>query len=136
MLVAALCNWHERHEACLVELQAALAGALVLPAHVVLETYAVLTRLPSSHRVPPAQARAVLEATLRRTPLVPLSAEGTWSLVADLAGAGVPGGRTYDAAILAAAREGGAEMLVTLNVRHFEGLAGDDIIVREPSAGT
>ncbi len=63
-IVAALCGWHEHHERAARELGRRLDSgeALVVAAPALVETYAVLTRLPSPHRLSPADSQALLEA--------------------------------------------------------------------------
>ena len=58
VLVAALLGWHEHHVAAFRVLDAVLAADddLVLPVHALIETYAVLTRLPAPHRLSPKAA--------------------------------------------------------------------------------
>jgi len=65
-LVALLAPWHEHHERVLREMERRLdAGAtLVVAAPTLMETYAVLTRLPAPHRLAPADCRALIEATI------------------------------------------------------------------------
>jgi hypothetical protein len=110
-VVAALSAWHEHHEAA----AEALAGISALPAHVVLEAYSVVTRLPGGLAVPPASASEVLAERFPARPLT-LPVAGRRSLVASLANAGVVGGASYDGlvALEAAAHE---QPLLTLDRR-------------------
>ena len=110
-MVAALSAWHEYHEAA----AEAVAGISALPAHVVLEAYSVLTRLPGGLAVPPASASEVLAERFPARPLT-LPVAGRRSLVATLASAGVVGGASYDGlvALEAAAHE---QPLLTLDRR-------------------
>jgi hypothetical protein len=87
----------------------------VLPAHVVLESYSVLTRLPGGLAVPPTTAADVLRERFPAEPLSLPDAERR-ALVAKLAVAGVLGGATYDGlvALEAAAHE---QPLLTLDRR-------------------
>ena len=90
----------------------------MLPAHVMLESYSVLTRLPGGLAVPPATASDVLRARFPAGPLT-LRAPGRRGLVATLAGAGVLGGASYDGlvALEAATHE---QPLLTLDRRARE----------------
>ncbi len=92
-----------------------MAGVSALPAHVVLEAYSVLTRLPGGLAVPPASASEVLAERFPARPLT-LPVAGRRSLVASLASAGVVGGASYDGlvALEAAAHE---QPLLTLDRR-------------------
>jgi hypothetical protein len=86
-----------------------------LPEHVLLETYSVLTRLPSGLAVP---ATAAADALERRFPDRPLRVDDTArsSLLERLARARVSGGAAYDGlvALEAAAHE---QILLTLDER-------------------
>jgi len=67
-VIAALASWHVQHVAA----AAALESVTALPAHVVIEVYSVLTRLPSGLAVTASVAAAALE---RRFPEPPLQFE-------------------------------------------------------------
>ena len=103
--------WHEQHE----EAAQALDAVAVLPAHVLLEAYSVLTRLPGGLAVPATVASAVLADRFPEQPLqLPVADRAT--LTATLARAGVLGGATYDGLVaLEAAAHG--EPLLTLDRR-------------------
>jgi len=110
-VVAALSAWHERHE----EAARALHEVVALPAHVALEAYCVLTRLPAGLAVPAATAARVLSERFSDPPLQ-LADEERRSLLDTLAAAGISGGSGYDAliALEAAAHE---RTLLTLDER-------------------
>jgi predicted nucleic acid-binding protein len=57
-MVAAVCTWHEHHAAAAAEIEGRLERQeqLAVPAPALVETYAVLTRLPAPHRVSAADA--------------------------------------------------------------------------------
>lgn len=110
-VVPALSSWHEHHE----QARLVLARRPRLVAHVAVETYAVLTRLPGGRRLVPAVAQALLEENFRE-PLLGLSPEAHRELLASLGRSGVRGGATYDALVGATAARAGAT-LVTLDQR-------------------
>jgi len=133
-MVAAVCSWHERHAVVAAEIERRLAarGRLAIPAHALVEAYAVLTRLPAPHRLAPADAWALLSANfVEPAKLVALEGPSHAVLLARLAAAGMGGGRTYDALIAGQAGTAGADVLLTLNPRHFEPPPGD-VTVIEP----
>ena len=99
VLVPALLSWHPEHESART---AVLSRVHALPAHVLLETYSVLTRLPAPHRVDPATAASAIGMVRRRA--VGLPAEEHQRLVGALAGSRIRGGAIYDALIAATAR--------------------------------
>ena len=122
-MIAAVCSWHERHATVAAELERRLAarGRFAIPAHALVEAYAVLTRLPSPHRLSPADAWALLAANfVAPAHVVALDGPAHAALLERLAAAGTGGGRTYDALIAEQAVTAGATILVTLNPRHFE----------------
>jgi predicted nucleic acid-binding protein len=136
VLVAALCSWHERHADSLAALEAcADAGhVLVTPAHALVETYAVLTRLPPPHRLSPGQAWALIERSLRpNVEVASFTADTTWSVLADASQLGVAGGRTFDFVLAASARARACTRLLTWNTRHFQHLAGAPLAVEPPA---
>jgi predicted nucleic acid-binding protein len=105
--VAAALPWHEAHAAASAE----LGGAeTVLLAHVAVETYSVLTRLPPPQRVPPTVALAYLRETFGQQPLA-LSSDGYARLVERAADESIAGGAVYDALVAATALEAGATLL-------------------------
>lgn len=121
-MVAAVCEWHERHAAAASEIDRRLGRGerLAVAAHALVETYAVLTRLPPPYRLAPDDAWTLVEANfIRHAVVVTLSGRAHVALLAEWASAGVRGGRCYDALIGAAASRAGAATLVTLNPRPF-----------------
>ena len=126
VVVAALLTWHERHDDAARALGRAMAGreGFILPVHVLLECYAVLTRLPPPHRLSPEDALSLLSANFRDVKLASLASRSVWPLLTRLAGKGIAGGATYDALIMDAARGAGATALLTLNSRDFERFDG------------
>ena len=83
VVVAAVLPWHRDHEAARNGLDEALGGAtVILPSRTLIESYSVLTRLPSPHRLSPVDARAVLEGTFRECArIVNLSEGASWELL-------------------------------------------------------
>jgi len=105
----------------------------VVASHSLAETYAVLTRLPGSSRLPGALVWELLSRNVVDLfTLVHLSGKEYADCLKDLALRGVEGGRVYDALILAAAEKSKAERIYTFNVKHFQGLASpplQDLVV-------
>lgn len=95
VLVPALLPAHVGFEAC----REAAQRVTVIPAHVLLETFRVLTALPGVDRVPAAVAAAALEALPWET--VQLEAAATLPLISALAAANRGSGAVYDAHIAA-----------------------------------
>lgn len=121
-MIAAVCSWHERHAPVLASIERRLdrGARLVVAAHALLETYAVLTRLPPPHRLAPADAWALVNANfVEPAQVVAAESEAYISLLSNLADAGVAGGRSYDALIAATLSDLQLEFL-TLNPRHFD----------------
>ena len=112
-------------------MEASAAGTeLIVPAPALLEAYAVMTRLPSPHRLSPADALAALSGSLEgRASIVGLGGSETWTLLRSLAAEEIAGGHAYDAAILACAAKGGATRLLTLDARDFTRLDARGIAI-------
>lgn len=136
VVVAGLLLWHEHHELSRKALEAALEdGTLVLPVPTLVESYAVMTRLPAPHRLSPADAQSLLRANFGDRPTIDgLTGTECWAMLDDLAVDGVAGGRTYDAQILAVALKRKAVVLLTLNPSDFTPLAPDEIEIRNPAS--
>lgn len=92
--IPALLDGHPAHD----EAADALAACAATIAHVAIETYSVLTRLPPPNR---ADAHTTAELLAERLPstFVALSASDYTKAPARLAGADVSGGGTYDGLI-------------------------------------
>jgi predicted nucleic acid-binding protein len=106
VVVAGFASWHEGHASA----AAALARNPRLPAHVLLETYSVLTRLPPPHRASAGLVAAFLAGRFRERPLV-LPGPQQARLVERAAEAGIVGGSIHDALIAATVRHAGGRLL-------------------------
>lgn len=105
VLVPALLPMHECFPACI----RAVERVVALPAHVLFETYRVMTTLPGGDRVPPATVRTALEGLVWKP--LQLPPEDYLPLIRRLAAAGVAGGPIYDAQIAATAKHHGLTLL-------------------------
>jgi predicted nucleic acid-binding protein len=134
-LVAAVCSWHEHHSATLEELlrRAKRREQMVMAAPALLETYAVLTRLPPPYRLRPGDALAVMEGSWARTEVVALSGTEVWPLLHGLPDSGVAGGSTHDAVVAACAHKARVHAILTWNVADFERVT-EGIEVTSPRA--
>lgn len=104
--VPAILAWHEAHATC----REAAAGASI-PAHAMVETFAVLTRLPAPSRVEREAARAVLTARFGGDRLLVAPPDLQRKLVDRLADAGIAGGAAYDGLVGLTAAHHGAVLL-------------------------
>jgi predicted nucleic acid-binding protein len=120
--IAAFATWHESHEAA----REAISGGPRLIAHVALETYAVLTRLPAPHRAPAELVVRFLERNFDKRWLA-LSPAKHQALLASLTQSGIVGGATYDALVASTAAARG-ETLLTLDrraIRVYEAMGAE-----------
>jgi predicted nucleic acid-binding protein len=106
VVVAAFASWHEGHASA----AATLARRPRVPAHVLLETYSVLTRLPPPHRAPANLVAAFLAERFSAAPLVLPGAEHA-RLVGRAAEAGIVGGSIHDALVGATVRHARGRLL-------------------------
>jgi predicted nucleic acid-binding protein len=109
--VAAFATWHATHAAA----RNAVSGKARLIAHVALETYAVLTRLPPPHRAPGDLVIQFLLKNFDKRWLA-LSPARHQALLESLTGSGIVGGAAYDALVASTAAASG-ETLLTLDRR-------------------
>jgi predicted nucleic acid-binding protein len=137
-MIAAVCGWHEHHGAAAAAIEERFdrGDRMVVAAHAMVEAYAVLTRLPSPHRLAPADAWALVKTNfVAGAALATLPAAAHVTLLDTLAGAGLGGGRSYDALIAATAAQAKVDELLTFNPRHFDP-PPDGITVIEPPPPT
>ncbi|MDQ6899741.1 MAG: PIN domain-containing protein [Candidatus Dormibacteraeota bacterium] len=106
VIIPSLVLWHPLHSAA----ADAVKGVRRLPAHALLESFAVLTRLPAPRAIPPRVAERLLAHSFPDQPLA-LAPAGYQALVHKLAEADLGGGLTYDAIIGATAAENGSRLL-------------------------
>jgi predicted nucleic acid-binding protein len=121
VVIAGLLSWHEFHERALEALEKAMtARRLLIPFPVLVESYSVMTRLPSPNRLRPEIARQLLHDSFRDARIVGLSPRKAWTFLGDCVASATAGGRVYDAVIASAAIEAHARELLTFNPRDFE----------------
>lgn len=111
------------HERAWREIEARLARGeeMILAAPALVETYAVLTRLPPPNRLSPVEGRAALEeGFLRRAArIISLSAEEYRDLLINAPDRQIDGGAIHDAVIIGCALAAAADEIVTFNERQF-----------------
>ena len=122
VLVSAMLSDHVQHAHSQPWLVQANAGAFdaVVSGHSLAELYAVLTRLPRTPRITPVEALQLIQANVASRTVVTLSAHDYVKLIEELAQHGVAGGAVYDAVIAKAAELADVDLLLTLNVGHFQ----------------
>lgn len=81
-----------------------------MPAHVALETYSVLTRLPPPHRTAPSLVVTYLAEEFP-APYLVLPSAGYRDLITRLSASDVSGGAIYDGVVAATAMEADAILL-------------------------
>jgi predicted nucleic acid-binding protein len=106
VVVPALAEWHPMHE----KAAAAVRDVRRLPAHVLVETVAVLTRMHRGVASPVGEVVRALADDFPDSPFV-LDAEGTVRFLGVLAAGRISGGRVYDALVGATAAAAGATLL-------------------------
>src|SRR5690554_1567171 len=125
VVIPALLTWHEHHERALAVVVAARSAAsgAILPLPALIESFAVMTRLPPPMRLAPTVAWTLLEAAFaQHTTIAALDGAAAWSMLAALPQIGVSGGATFDAHVLACAKQAGAVRLATFNLKDFQRL--------------
>lgn len=105
VVLAALLAWHEAHEPA----RNAAVGASI-PAHALIESYSVMTRLPPPHRLETDVARHLLAGWFPSDRVLVPDPDLLTSIVDRLADTGIGGGATYDALVGLTAAGQGAEL--------------------------
>lgn len=106
VVVPLVSSWHEAH----VTVTAIAGDVSQLPAHVLLEAVAGLTRLPRGLAVGTELAVRVLRSRFPDPPLI-LDVDDHVDLLSSLVAGGIRGGQVYDALIAATAKRAGALLL-------------------------
>lgn len=111
VVVAGLAAWHPDHDVA----RAFLATRPTAIAHVLVESYSVLTRLPGPRRIGAAVAWSAISHAFPKSPAA-LAPARVRELLGSLASAGIVGGPVYDALVAATAKQHGLQ-LVSLDQR-------------------
>jgi predicted nucleic acid-binding protein len=106
LVVALFASWHEAHQSA----REAVPAEVYLPAHVLLESYSVLTRLPPPHRAPADVVEPFLQRRFQAR-LLTLPGSGHRSLLRAAQEGGISGGGVYDALVAATAKHADATLL-------------------------
>ncbi|MCX6591285.1 MAG: PIN domain-containing protein [Acidobacteria bacterium] len=131
VLVAALCGWHTHHRESAAALANSPSGGFLVASHSILETFAVLTRLPPGQRLSPRSVVKLLEALQPRLTVVSPTFD-PWVLLKQAISHGTTGGQTYDLLIATTVAQAGATTLLTWNIRHFRPLNVLGLSVQTP----
>lgn len=132
-MIAAVCAWHEHHDRAAREIEQRFRRGekMWVAGPALVESYAVLTRLPPPHRLHPTDTFALLEVNFMRARIIALDGTSYRTLLRRAADDEIAGGQTYDAVIAACALKSKAEVLLTFNEGHFLSLVerGVNIVV-------
>lgn len=134
-MIAALCTWHEHHRSAAADLNRRLSRGetLIVAAPALVETYAVLTRLPSPHRLSGADALAVIDGSFMSSQrVVALRARSYGTLLRQATEDQIRGGQVYDAVIARCGLLAKVSTLLTFNPVHFNWLSDRGIRVIVP----
>jgi predicted nucleic acid-binding protein len=97
---------------------------LIVSHHSILETYAVLTRLPGELRVTGPEAKQLLESTIKPNMRVAdFSSHSIWDCIDSLVNHSALGGHSYDVFIAKILSKAGVKSIATFNTRHFSEFA-------------
>ncbi|WP_454062700.1 PIN domain-containing protein [Candidatus Nitrospira salsa] len=137
VMVAAVCSWHEHHQAAIEEIERRLKRrqTMIVAAPTLVETYAVLTRLPSPHRLSSHDAKNLIESNfLNEYKCIALDENDYKHLVLEAPGKDVSGGRTYDWVIALCAQKAEVSVLLTFNIRDFTSFSLHDVGIYFPES--
>lgn len=120
VLVAAILTGHNSHLACLPQLQKAQAKDIdrLISTHTLAELYSVLTRIPQT-KITPSLAQDLIRDNLQTFEFIPLTAADYTAAIDLMVQHQIPGGGIFDALIAQAAIKAQADVILTLNPKHF-----------------
>lgn len=120
-LVAALVIQHPSHKACLPRLLRVQAGHDngLVSTHSLAELYSVLTRLPYRPQIRPDEAQRLMIENLSIFEKIQLDQGDYEGAIAQMVERDLPGGGIFDALIAQAMIKSDADVLLTLNPKHF-----------------
>jgi len=133
VLISAVVKQHVSHERAFSALERVQNGQDegVIAAQSLAEMYAVLTKLPPPYRHTPEQALlSIEENVLKYFKIVSLVGNEYAALLREAAGTGVQGGTVYDALLLKSAAKAGVAAIYTLNLKHFQAIAPQEVAVK------
>lgn len=133
VLISAVVKQHVSHERSFsaVERIQNRQDEGVIAAHSLAEMYALLTKLPPPYRHTPEQALlSVEENVLKHFKIISLVGSEYAAVLREVAGIGVQGGTVYDALLLKSAAKAGAAGIYTLNLKHFQAIAPQEVAVK------
>lgn len=121
VIVAAVHANHPAHAEAARWLDGAFGShQVVLAHHSIIESYAVLTRLPADYRLSPAEAETVLTETLQNNAsIAPFSSESVWDALHAFVATPSAGGATHDAFIIHLLEQAEVDVIVTYNEADF-----------------
>ena len=110
--------------------------SLMVTHHSILESYAVLTRLPGELRLSGSEAKQLLDSSIRANmEVADFNASSIWDCIDSLVNRSAIGGNSYDLFSAEILLQSGAEAIATFNVRRFEGVASL-MTISDPSKST
>ena len=126
VLIAAVIKQHVAHERAFAVLERVHGqkDEGIISVHSLAEMYAVLTKLPPPYRHTPEQALlSIEENVVKHCKTIGLAAGEYVALLREAVVARIQGGTVYDALLLKAAVKANAEVIYTLNLKHFQAIA-------------
>jgi predicted nucleic acid-binding protein len=136
VLVAATLSSHRHHPRAVVWLDAVSAGDIrgVVSVHALGEVWSVLTKLPITPPIAPADARRTVRDIVARFEVVPLTARVYDDALDRCCTRGLRSGAIFDALHLVTAESAGADTMLTFNSRDFTRLSAVSVpaIVEPP----
>jgi len=134
-LVAALLEKHPHHRLAFPHLQAAHKGKITayLTTHALAELFATLTALPLKPRLLPHDVERLIEISiLPHFEVISLAAADYHAAISMTVTQNRSSGAIYDALHIIGARNAHCKKLLTLNLKHFRGLAPGEAMIVSP----
>ena len=131
VIIAAVHANHPRHAVSSDWLEYSIVShELIIAHHSILETYAVLTRMPSDFRVTPTEAKEIIKGTVyKNISVADFTGNQMWEFLDEIIDISAFGGQAYDAFIMEIMKRNEVEGFATYNASHFEAFRSDIRII-------
>ena len=121
VLVAAIFEKHPKHDKAFQWLKNAVEGKITLyiSSHTLAELFSVITGMPASPKISPAQAKMLIDKNLRSAKVIDLGSRDYRAVISLMAELNLSGGIIYDALSAYSARKAKVDNILTFNEKDF-----------------
>ena len=121
VLVAAIFEKHPKHDKAFQWLKNAVEGkiALYISSHTLAELFSVITGMPASPKISPAQAKTLIDKNLHSAKVIDIAARDYRAVISLMIELNLSGVIIYDALSFYSAKKAEVDYIVTFNEKDF-----------------